>query len=1088
MINSIKNGDQPLPRVTQMSIAGTSSTEQPSLKDKSICKTEKDLWDALARHMLGSEYGEQDMKAVVLYETSKATEGELLLDTYIIYLQVINDLKKCGYSKDNCELNFKFLNNLQPDKTKKMLMIAEKMKVCKRKEKVVVSLDSEGSDADDFSELKKITALLAKAFNRRKFYFRPTNNNLRTSSTSQAANKKKEYVKSDDEKVKKKDDGKKRSKTKMLLAKKDKDEQVLLAEDHAWVESSSDSDQEINANMVFMAQIEKVLSDSETSLSFADDKISKVSYYLSESKSKYEYVTLEYYDNSTTYGLFMNDNDDQEIFHDCENFLESLIESQIDHNESAVDHNDYDGINKLIRKFNKKIDKCLKRIEKENQQNKDFENQNKHLQDKYDVLKNQATTFEMKNKELNEQLKVLIEKNDDLLAQTVKRSSSSQTFLERFALETMIAVIDGYGDVVIGSITIKKVYYVEEGVDLLTDDRSSNLYTISLNEVASNSLTCLLAKSSSSQSWLWHQRLSYLNFATINNLVKNNLVQGLPKMKFKTDHLCFAGEQGKIHQKHHKSKTAFASIQSLYLLHMDLCGPIRVESINGNRYVLVVVNDFSRYTWRVQTDNGTKFKNETLAKFFDEVGITQQFFAARTPQQNDVVERRNRTLVEAARTMFTFANLPLFLWAESITTACFTQNRLIIHKCFDKTPYELINKRKPNIKFFHVFGCRCYLLNDYDDVGKLKAKGDIGVFVGYSKESAAFRIYNKQTRKIHKSVNVNFDEISEMASEQFSLEPGLSIKRNGKIFKSISFTSIMKSSTMNVETSNVKIPLHEEEVFHESFESFQEESSSSSLNDDVQQRSEEVGIPLSNTQLISNDMITNANETSTSHNKKWTKDHLLHKIIGDPKSSVRTRGLLANSCLFLCLLSFIEPANVAEALKDADWVSEMQEELDQFARLKVSRLVPRPEGETIIKTKWIFKNKKDENSLVIRNKARLVAAGYSQQEGIDYDETFAPIARKEAIHLFLAYAAHKDFTVFLMDVNTMFLNGILKEEVYAGQPSGFVSTQFPDHVYALDKALYRLKQEPWACTKPVIKEKMVYALVHLSLKKKRRLL
>nr|GFB57018.1 retrovirus-related Pol polyprotein from transposon TNT 1-94 [Tanacetum cinerariifolium] len=267
----------------------------------------------------------------------------------------------------------------------------------------------------------------------------------------------------------------------------------------------------------------------------------------------------------------------------------------------------------------------------------------------------------------------------------------------------------------------------------------------------------------------------------------------------------------------------------------------------GKRYVLVVVDDYSRYTWvffvhskdeaseviisfikktqvnlqlqvqRVRTDNDTEFKNKTLAKFFDEFGITQQFSAARTPQQNGVVERRNRTLVKAARTMLTFANLPSFLWAEAIATAYFTQNHLIIHKRFDKTPYELINNRKPNIKFFCVFGCRCYLFNDYEDVGKLEVKGDIGVFVGYSKESAAFRIYNKRTRKIHESVNVNFDEISEMTSKQFSLEPGLS----------------------------------------------------------------------------------NLNETRKSSN------------------------------------SSIEPVNVAEALKDTDWVSAMQEELDQFVRLKV---------------------------------------------------------------------------------------------------------------------------------------------------------
>nr|GFC70941.1 retrovirus-related Pol polyprotein from transposon TNT 1-94 [Tanacetum cinerariifolium] len=221
-----------------------------------------------------------------------------------------------------------------------------------------------------------------------------------------------------------------------------------------------------------------------------------------------------------------------------------------------------------------------------------------------------------------------------------------------------------------------------------------------------------------------------------------------------------------------------------------------------------------------------------------------------------------RTLVEAARTMLTFANLPSFLWAEAIVTACLTQNRLIIHKHFAKTPYELMNKRKPNIKFFRVFECRCYLLNDYEDVGKLKAKGDIGMFVGYLKESAAFKIYNKRTRKIHESVNVNFDEILEMASNQFSLEPCLSNLNETRKSSNLSVSQvseaskkdledlfqkiydeyfdsskIMKSSTMNVETS-IK-----EEVFHKVSESFQGESSSSSLNDDVQQSLKDVILP-----------------------------------------------------------------------------------------------------------------------------------------------------------------------------------------------------------------------------------------------------
>nr|GEX71530.1 retrovirus-related Pol polyprotein from transposon TNT 1-94 [Tanacetum cinerariifolium] len=361
MINSIKNGDQPLPHFTQVSIARTSSTEQPPLKDKSMWsdqekkiqkidrlarslliqgllndiysfidsnKTAKDLWDALARHMFGSEYGEQDRKTVVLYEyeTFKATEGELLLDTYIRYLQNKNLMDI------NIDAPYNILKKNQGDVNdamglkKKTVVVTsdplaltnEKTKVSKRKEKVVVSSNSKGSDVDDFSELKKITAFL------------PTRNKSLSSRMTRKLKKRDDEKKQDMSKVKcyncKKEgyfakDCKKVKikdyeyyKTKMLLAKKDKDEQVLLAEDQAWMESSSDSDQEKNSNMVFMAQIEKVLSDSETSSSSVKDKIYEVSYYLSESKTESEYETSKYYDNTTTYGLFVNDNDDQENF------------------------------------------------------------------------------------------------------------------------------------------------------------------------------------------------------------------------------------------------------------------------------------------------------------------------------------------------------------------------------------------------------------------------------------------------------------------------------------------------------------------------------------------------------------------------------------------------------------------------------------------------------------------------------------------------------------------------------------------------------------------------------------------------------
>nr|GFC73394.1 retrovirus-related Pol polyprotein from transposon TNT 1-94 [Tanacetum cinerariifolium] len=170
---------------------------------------------------------------------------------------------------------------------------------------------------------------------------------------------------------------------------------------------------------------------------------------------------------------------------------------------------------------------------------------------------------------------------------------------------------------------------------------------------------------------------------------------------------------------------------------------------------------------------GTEFKNQVLKVYFDSVGISHQMSSVRRPQQNGVVERRNRTLVEAARTMLIFSRAPLFLWAEAIATACFTQNHSIIHRRFNKTPYELINDRKPDISFLHVFSALCYPKNDCEDIGKLGAKGDIGFFIGYSADSCAYRIYNRRTKKIIETMNVSFDELSAMAFEQRNSKPGL---------------------------------------------------------------------------------------------------------------------------------------------------------------------------------------------------------------------------------------------------------------------------------------------------------------------------
>nr|GEZ24917.1 retrovirus-related Pol polyprotein from transposon TNT 1-94 [Tanacetum cinerariifolium] len=226
-------------------------------------------------------------------------------------------------------------------------------------------------------------------------------------------------------------------------------------------------------------------------------------------------------------------------------------------------------------------------------------------------------------------------------------------------------------------------------------------------------------------------------------LDRNDLVVGLLKFKYHKEHLCPSYEQGKSKRASYPPKPVPNSRQRLHLLHMDLCGPMRIASINEKRYVLVIVDDYSRHTWSpviiIRTDNGTEFKNQVLKEYFDTIGISHQMSSVRTPQQNGVVERRNWTLVEAARTI------------------------------------------KPDISFLHVFGALCYPKNDREDIGKLGAKGDIGFFIGYSADSCAYRVYNRRTKKIMETMNVSFDELSAMAFKQRSSKPGLNSMTSGNI-------------------------------------------------------------------------------------------------------------------------------------------------------------------------------------------------------------------------------------------------------------------------------------------------------------------
>ncbi|GJU13683.1 putative ribonuclease H-like domain-containing protein [Tanacetum coccineum] len=283
---------------------------------------------------------------------------------------------------------------------------------------------------------------------------------------------------------------------------------------------------------------------------------------------------------------------------------------------------------------------------------------------------------------------------------------------------------------------------LDESQVVLRAPRKDDVYSLDLkNIVPSGGITCLYANATADESKLWHRRLGHVNFKNINKLVKGHLVRGLPSKVFVNNHTCVACKKGKQHKASCKAKLERIITKPLELLHMDLFGPVSVESINKKR-----------------CDNGTKFKNHAMNEFCAKKGIKREFSMARTPQQNGVAERKNRTLIEAARTMLADSLLPIPFWAEAVNTACYVLNRVLVTKPQNKTPYELLIGNSPSISFMRPFGCPLTILNTLDSLGKFDGKSDEGYLLGYSTSSKAFRVYNKRTKRVEENLHINFLE------------------------------------------------------------------------------------------------------------------------------------------------------------------------------------------------------------------------------------------------------------------------------------------------------------------------------------------
>ncbi|GKB72912.1 putative ribonuclease H-like domain-containing protein [Tanacetum coccineum] len=517
-----------------------------------------------------------------------------------------------------------------------------------------------------------------------------------------------------------------------------------------------------------------------------------------------------------------------------------------------------------------------------------------------------------------------------------------------------------------------------------------------------------------------------------------------------------------------------------------------------------------------------------MNQFCETKSILRQFSVARTPQQNRVAEMRNKTLIEAARTMLADSKLPNTFWAEAVTTACYVQNRVLVVKPHNKTPYEILHGRTPTLSFMRSFGCPVTILNTIDHLGKFDGKPNEGFFVRYSLNSKAFRVFNSRTRIVEENLHIRFSESTPNAVgsgpdwlfdidaliKTMNYEPIIAgTQSNGFVGTKASDNADPKSShdDGSKPSSDDGKKVDEDPRKDSECNDQEKEDNVNSTNNVNAASTNEVNVVGGKTSIelpfdpnmpaledysifdFSRDDEDDGAEADMNNldttiqvspipTTRIHKDHPLDQVIGDLQSATQTRKMSKNlkehgfvstiqqrtnhkdlqNCLFACFLSQEEPKKVIHALKDPSWIEAMQEELLQFKLQEVWTLVDLPNGKRAIGTKWVFRNKKDEKGIVIRNKARLVAQGYTQEEGINYDEVFAPVARIEAIRLFLAYASFKDFVVYQMDVKSTFLYGKIKEEVYVCQPPGFEDPDFPDRVYKVEKALYGLHQAPRA--------------------------
>jgi len=590
---------------------------------------------------------------------------------------------------------------------------------------------------------------------------------------------------------------------------------------------------------------------------------------------------------------------------------------------------------------------------------------------------------------------------------------------------------------------------------------------------------------------LWHKRLGHLNHENVILLKKRQLaidfpleIENLNNSKSNIINQCEDCVMGKTHRTAMPSSRTHYTTKVLEMVHSDVCGPMTNASIGGAKFFVTFIDDFSRYivvvplkskaevlqcfikyrAWAenltgekiktLRSDNGGEYCSKDFNDLLAQAGISRQKSPPYTSEHNGVAERANRTLMECARSMLHGAHLSYFYWGEAITTAAYLRNRSPSKALKNVTAFEVWTGQKPSLNHLKVFGCKAYVHIPKEQRTKLEVKAVKCIFVGYSMESKAYRLYDPSKGRIIISRDVTFfeDKLFHDSTEDGSnsISEIVEIKTNTEIAPSNSIPQPLNHL--------IRRPAHVEII-----EEKQQPQSVVERARDVGSRSSSrfrqpplPNLPASSAlqqphpviplydeyQNIISDARNNSSANVALNYSKEINVGTLHAYSASEE---------VNN----------EPINFTDALNRSDakqWEKAAEEEYNSIQAAGTWSLVPLPNGRTPIGCKWVFKIKHNADGSVDRYKARLVAKGFTQKEGIDFNETFAPVAKFSSIRAILSLAAASDMELHQMDVKTAFLNGNLEEEIYMNQPEGFIVEGKENLVCKLQKSIYGLKQ------------------------------